>query len=82
MHAAPPFRWLIVGAVCLCTLVALSGCAERSVRVVCPSLVNYSLAEQSVARTELSSASLPELHQFMRDYEGLRDQVRACEKSR
>lgn len=69
---------LIWGLLCGGVVLALSGCA-KPVRVLCPSLVTYSATDEGTLRTELASAPLPMTHRFMRDYGGLRDQVRACE---
>lgn len=74
-------RVMLWGAVLGVALVALSGCT-RPVRVLCPSLVTYSAADQSTLSGELASAPLPMTHRFMRDYGGLRDQVRACEAAK
>lgn len=74
-------RALLWGAALGISLVALSGCS-RPVRVLCPSLVTYSATDESTLRTELASAALPTTHRFMRDYGGLRDQVRACQGSK
>ncbi|MFT8896757.1 MAG: hypothetical protein ABF968_07310 [Acetobacter sp.] len=80
-----PERGLMValawGAALGVSLVALSGCS-RPVRVLCPSLVTYSATDESTLRTELASAPRPTTHRFMRDYGGLRDQVRACEAAK
>ncbi|MFT8804547.1 MAG: hypothetical protein ABF856_05105 [Acetobacter aceti] len=74
-------RVMLWGAVLGVALVALSGCA-RPVRVLCPSLVTYSAADQSTLSAELASAPLPMLHRCMRDYDGMRDQARACEAAK
>lgn len=73
---------LIVWGLALALLAfGLSGCSSP-VRVLCPSLVTYSATDQTTLRGELASAPLPMTHRFMRDYGGLRDQVRACQGSK
>lgn len=74
-------RMIVWGLALTLLAFGLSGCS-RPVRVLCPSLLTYSATDESTLRTELASAPLPMTHRFMRDYGGLRDQVRACEGSK
>ncbi|NHO33318.1 hypothetical protein [Acetobacter fallax] len=60
-------------------LVSLMCGCTRPVKLICPSLMTYSASDESTLRQELASAALPETHRFVRDYGGLRDQVRACQ---
>ncbi|MBM9400368.1 hypothetical protein JUN65_02010 [Gluconacetobacter azotocaptans] len=66
-----------------CLLAALlSGCASQpTLTPVCPSLIAYSAADEQALRVELDAhQDTPEAHRWIRDYVGLRDQVRACAK--
>ncbi|GFE93509.1 hypothetical protein [Acetobacter persici] len=58
----------------------LSGCSPVTYKTVCPTLVPYSITQQTQLAEELVAApDAPMLHQVVRDYAGLRDQVRACQ---
>ncbi|KAB8123992.1 hypothetical protein D3W54_07015 [Komagataeibacter medellinensis] len=72
----------VISALGVLALLAMTGCASRPDRVVCPTLTTYSAADQKALSSELAAdPNAPTLHRAMRDYEGLRDQVRACEKA-
>lgn len=67
----------------LAALTSLAGCvtapSDGGAVAVCPTLKTYPAADQASAADELDA--LPagaELRVMMRDYAGLRDQVRAC----
>ncbi|MCH4024027.1 MAG: hypothetical protein LKH33_10405 [Acetobacter sp.] len=64
--------------VLFCMGMLMSACSGRPV-MLCPSLVAYSSTEENALRQELASSALPQTHRFIRDYGGLRDQVRACQ---
>ena len=64
--------------VLFCTGLLTAACSEQPV-MLCPALVTYSAAEENTLRQELASSVLPQTHRFIRDYGGLRDQVRACQ---
>lgn len=58
----------------------LSGCEAVTYKTVCPTLVPYSLAEQTELAQELVAApNAAMMHRAVSDYAGLRDQVRACQ---
>ncbi|MCP1270911.1 hypothetical protein [Acetobacter cerevisiae] len=58
----------------------LSGCSPVTYKTVCPTLVPYSMTQQTDLAEELvATPDAPMLHQVVRDYAGLRDQVRACQ---
>lgn len=68
-------------------LFALTGCASdvppAPAHVICPSIVPYSKKQQTDLSSELKShPDLTAVHFFLSDYAGLRDQVRACEKTK
>lgn len=58
----------------------LSGCSPVTYKTVCPTLVPYSMTQQTQLSEELVAATnAPMLHRAVSDYAGLRDQVRACQ---
>ncbi|MDN7351773.1 hypothetical protein [Acetobacter senegalensis] len=58
----------------------LSGCESVRYKTVCPTLVTYSLTDQTQLAQELVAApSATMTRRVVRDYVGLRDQVRACQ---
>jgi len=67
---------IIMGAT---LVVALSACSSVQY-VPCPTLVNYSKADQVALAAEIKAAPKPETVRWIGDYIGLRDQVRACQK--
>nr|WP_298797507.1 hypothetical protein [uncultured Acetobacter sp.] len=70
------------GKIAAIAVLFLAGCTTPVLRPECPTLVNYSLADEHTLAREL--AAHPEMtmtHRVMRDTAGLRDQVRACQKA-
>ncbi|MBO1328521.1 hypothetical protein OQ496_09280 [Acetobacter suratthaniensis] len=66
----------------LCVCLPLCGCTTPVLRPECPTLVSYSAAEQTALAQELAAhTDMPMTHRAMRDYAGLRDQGRACQKA-
>lgn len=64
-------------------LVLLVSCASAPPGRICPHIVPYTPDEQHALAAELRAhRDLVEVPRFIGDYIGLRDQVRACEKSR
>jgi hypothetical protein len=65
----------------LATLLILSaGCAPVAYNA-CPTIVPYSAADQNQMADELvAPPPKPMIERALRDYAGLRDQVRACQK--
>lgn len=57
----------------------LSACAARPT-TPCPVLVTYSKADDLALKAELDAAKTPVTHRYIRDYAGLRAQVRVCAK--
>ena len=58
----------------------LSGCEGVRYKTVCPTLVSYSLNEQTQLAQELAAMPAATMtHRAVRDYAGLRDQVRVCQ---
>lgn len=58
----------------------LSGCSPVTYKTVCPTLAPYSITQLTDLAEELvATPDAPMLHQVVRDYAGLRDQVRACQ---
>lgn len=73
--------WVICALAGL-AILGMTGCADRPDRLICPTLTPYSAADQKALGSELAAdPNAPTLHRAMRDYEGLRDQVRACQKA-
>ena len=67
-------RWIVLA-------LALTGCT--SVRYVpCPTLVTYSTADQQALSGEITAHPQPQTIRWIGDYIGLRDQVRACSKTK
>lgn len=71
----------------LCAALALAGCVGRPLEparviTVCPVLKAYSPEFQKQVATELKSNPPPGMAAMIRDYGGLRAQVRACEARR
>lgn len=60
----------------------LSGCESVRYKPICPTLVTYSLAEQTQLAQELAATPQATMtHRVVGDYAGLRDQGRACQES-
>ncbi|WP_086656696.1 hypothetical protein, partial [Acetobacter persici] len=60
-------------SVLLLLVVILSGCSPVTYKTVCPTLVPYSMTQQTDLAEELVAApDAPMLHQVVRDYAGLR----------
>ncbi|EHH67575.1 hypothetical protein [Gluconobacter morbifer] len=59
--------------------IALSACAARPT-TPCPVLVTYSTADDLALKAELDASKTPVIHRYIRDYGGLRAQVRVCAK--
>lgn len=58
----------------------LSGCESVRYKTVCHTLVTYSLTDQTQLAQELAADPQAVMtHRVVRDYVGLRDQVRACQ---
>lgn len=57
----------------------LSACAVRP-STPCPVLVTYSKADDLALKAELDTSKTPVTHRYIRDYGGLRAQVRVCAK--
>ena len=55
---------------------ALSGCAGPHA-APCAVLVPYSAQDDLALKAEIDAAALPQVHRYLRDYAGLRAQVRA-----
>lgn len=75
-------RWIV-----LCAALALAGCAGRPLEparviTVCPTLKPYSADFQKQVASELKSNPPPGMAKMVRDYGGLRAQVRACNSKR
>lgn len=69
-------RWIA-----LVMAAALSACADRSLKPVCPTLITYPASEQKALAAELGrEQGNPETMRWIEDYIGLRDQVQACQK--
>ena len=66
-------RWIVLA-------FALTGCTSVHY-VPCPTLVEYSKADQAVLATEIKEHPQPQTVRWIGDYIGLRDQVRACSKA-
>lgn len=59
----------------------LAACSAYIPKPVCPTLVPYSRTdEQTLAKELVAHTDTPMTHRAIRDYGGLRDQVRACQK--
>ena len=58
--------------------LALGGCVTKAA-APCPVLVTYSKADDLALKAELDASQTPVIHRFIRDYGGLRAQVRVCE---
>lgn len=60
----------------------LSGCESVRYKTICPTLVTYSLAEQTQLARELAASPQATMtHRVVGDYAGLRDQGRACQEN-
>lgn len=60
----------------------LSGCQSVRYKTVCPTLVMYSQTDQTLLAQELvATPQAITTHRVVRDYVGLRDQVRSCQAS-
>lgn len=60
--------------------LSLSACDAVRYKTVCPTLVPYSLNEQTQLAQELAAMPTATMtHRAVRDYAGLRDQVRVCQ---
>ncbi|WP_278368078.1 hypothetical protein [Acetobacter orientalis] len=60
--------------------LSLSACGAVRYKTVCPTLVSYSLNEQTQLAQELAAMPAATMtHRAVRDYAGLRDQVRVCQ---
>ncbi|KXV50580.1 hypothetical protein AD945_01720 [Gluconobacter albidus] len=57
----------------------LSACSVRPI-TPCPVLVTYSKADDLALKAELDASKTPVTHRYIRDYGGLRAQVRVCAK--
>lgn len=57
----------------------LSACDARPT-TPCPVLVTYSKADDLALKAELDASKTPVTHRYIRDYGGLRAQVRVCAK--
>lgn len=74
--------WMRQPAVLLIAVICLSGCVRAGFEYslsMCPTLVEYSMAEQAQVADEV--AKLPDgvlLMEWLADYAVLREQVRAC----
>lgn len=78
-----PMRFLMMLTALALIAPLLSGCESVRYKTVCPTLVTYSLTDQTQLAQELVAAPQATVtHRVVRDYVGLRDQVRACQESR
>lgn len=70
---------LSVPAFIFCLLILLSACAgPQAPRAVCPVIVPYSLSDDRALDAALRAHPSDVVDRYLRDYAGLRDQVRAC----
>ncbi|ATJ89416.1 hypothetical protein HK16_10680 [Acetobacter senegalensis] len=75
-------RFLMVLTALALVAPLLSGCESVRYKTVCPTLVTYSLTDQTQLAQELAADPQAVMtHRVVRDYVGLRDQVRACQES-
>lgn len=59
----------------------LGACSTSHLKPVCPTLVDYSPADQNALSAELlQPGERPQTIRWIGDYIGLRDQVRTCQK--
>lgn len=70
---------LSVALLAVSMAVSLSGCVEpQAPRAVCPVIVPYSLSDDRALEAALRAHPSPIVNRYLRDYAGLRGQVRAC----
>lgn len=60
--------------------LALTGCSSVHY-APCPTIVPYTKAEQAELASEIRANPQPQTVRWIGDYIGLRDQVRACQRS-